>query len=346
MEALVLKGPNELALEQRDIPKPGPEEVLIRVENATICHTDFFVIEGLYPNTKYPTVPGHEFAGVIEKCGERTTRLKPGDPVAVMAYEFCGVCKHCISGRQNGCFDMKGLPFDIEGCYQEYVVIKASSCHKIPDTVSFAEAAIVEAAANGCAVVDRARISSGDTVVVVGPGPIGLLALQFARLKNPASIILTGTRRERLDLGRTLGADHTVNVREEDPVEVVASLTNGEGADAVLFCGGDADAFITAQHLLGKYGRVVIEAVPASSDTRWQLIPFLYTAKALSVIGACGYTADQFRSTIQMIGLKRIDVQSLITHTFPLREYARAFRTSTERLEGAVKVQFQIGSGG
>ncbi|MBD3327945.1 alcohol dehydrogenase catalytic domain-containing protein, partial [Candidatus Peregrinibacteria bacterium] len=317
--------------------------VRIKIEYATICHTDFFVIDGHYPNTKYPTVPGHEFSGVIDECGKGVKFLSPGDKVTAMAFEFCGVCRYCLQGKFSTCENIKGLPFDIEGCFQEFLIINESSCFRIPEEVTLKEAAVVEAIANGCAAFERANIEEGETVLIIGPGPIGLFTLQWVKLKNPKVVILTGTRNERLQKGQTLGADFTINVKENEFYKGVMELTDGKGVDVIIFCGGGDKTFLQAQNLLTKYGRLVIEAVPGRSDELWDIKSFDFTAKAVSILGTCGYTGIQFKKTLDMLALKKIDVDSIITHTFSLEEFAEAFEYSKKRIDSALKVQFKIG---
>jgi len=342
MKALVLNRPNELALEDRPVPEPGVREVLVRVRAASICHTDFFTLRGEYPDCKYPTVLGHEFSGTVEACGPGADNVKPGDRVACMAYSFCGTCRNCRRGRHNGCANVCGIPFDMDGAYQEFTCVSAEMAYPFDESLSFAAASLAEPAANGCSAADRAEILPGDHVVVIGPGPIGLLALQAARLQQPGTLTMLGTRPERLAAARRLGADQAIHVRECDPREAVMDRTGGQGADAILLCTGAQEAWHLAGEIAAMYGRIIVEALPDAQDAAWPVRVFDFTARHIAYLGVSGYNATQFRAALDLVQDGRIDAASLITHRFPLEEYARAFETSDTRREGAIKVVFEM----
>ena len=342
MKSLVLTEPHKLVFQKRPVPVPGPAEVLIRVKAASICHTDFITLNGEYPGCKYPTVLGHEFSGIVEQCGGNVTHLKPGDRVTSLAYAYCRTCPSCHRGLQNGCRHSLGIPFQIDGAYQEMVSIPGMMVYSFDDSLSFAEAALTEPAANGYSAVDRATIYPGENVVVIGPGPIGLLALQAAKLKLPGSVTMLGTRLERLQLAVNLGATHTINVCKTDPYEAVMDITGGKSADVILLCAGTEDAWNLAGRILAPYGRVVVEALPPAHNTQWTVPVFDFTAKSISYIGVSGYTAAQFGTVLELMQSKKINVESLITHRFRLKDYKEAFETADKRKGGAIKVVFEM----
>ena len=342
MKSLVLEGPNELVLKERCVPEPGPDEVLIRVRSASICHTDFFTLRGEYPGCKYPTVLGHEFSGVVEGMGAEVRQVAVGDRVTCLAYDFCGACHYCHRGLENGCANIRGIPFHIDGAYQERLCMRAGATFTFDESLGFNEAALTEPAANAYAAVERGGIGPGEQVVVIGPGPIGLLAVQLARFQRPSTITLVGTRAERLDLGERTGATHTVNVREVDGYEAIMDITGGRGADVVILCAGTESAWELAGRVLAKYGRVVVEALPDDADTRWPVRVFDFTAQHISYLGVSGYTAAQFGAALQLMQEKKVDTAAVITHTFGLGEYAEAFATSDKRKDGAIKVVIEV----
>ena len=344
MKSLVLTEPDKLVLEERPVPMPGPTEVRINVKAAAICHTDFFTLTGEHPWTKYPTVLGHEFSGIAERCGEGVTHVNPGDRVTALGFAYCGTCPGCRRGLHNACRHIRGIPFQMDGAFQEQVCVPALMVYPFDESLSFAEAALCEPAANGYAAADRADIYPGEHVVVIGPGPIGLLALQAAKLKSPGSLTMLGTRQERLALAAKLGATQTLNVRQTDPYEAVMNITGGYGADVVLLCAGTKDAWDLSARILAKYGRVAVEALPPVRDTYWSVPVFNFTAQHISYLGVSGYTAGQFAVTLALIQSKQIDVASLITHRFALGDYQEAFETSDQRKGGAIKVIFDIGT--
>ena len=342
MKSLVMTAPNELVLQERPVPVPGVSDVLMSVKAASICHTDFFTLRGEYPGCKYPTVLGHEFSGIVEQCGESVSHVKPGDRVTCLAFTYCGTCRMCRRGLHNGCRPMFGIPFHMDGAYQEMVAVPAVMAFPFGESLSFAEAALTEPAANGYAAAEAAGIHPGEDVIVMGPGPIGLLALQAARLKAPGSLVMLGTRPERLQLAAELAAPETINVRESDPYKALMDLTGGRGVDVVLLCAGTEEAWNLAGKILAPYGRIVVEALPPVYETQWPVPVYDFTAKAISYLGVSGYTGGQFGAALELEQSKKIDVASLITHRFSLDQYEEAFETSDKRKGGAIKVVFEI----
>ncbi len=181
-----------------------------------------------------------------------------------------------------------------------------------------------------------------DHVVVVGPGPVGLLAVQFARLRAPKTLTLVGTRDERLEVGERTGATHTLNIRKTDPYEEIMEITGRHGADVVILCAGTEDAWALATRSMAMYGRIAVEALPERAETQWPVRAFDMTALHLSYLGVCGYTAAQFEATLELMQEGQVDVSQVITHTFGLEEYARAFDTSDRRKDGAIKVVIEV----
>lgn len=342
IKSLVLERPNELVLQDRPTPQPAPGELLIRVKSASVCHTDFIPMRGDYPGCKYPTVLGHEFSGIVEQCGSDVTSHQPGDRVTCLGFAFCGTCKYCRGGRENGCENIRDVPFDMDGAYQQMMCMSAMSALKFDESLSFNQAALTECAANAYAAVERCQIQPGEHVVVIGPGPIGLLTVQFAKLRTPATLTLLGTRDERLQVGEKTGATHTVNVRQNDPYEAIMDITASHGADAVILCAGTEKAWELAGSILAKYGRLAVEALPDKSDTQWPVTVFDFTARHISYLGVSGYTVAQFTATLKLIQQTKVDVTKVITHTFPLAEYAEAFETADQRKDGAIKVVIEI----
>lgn len=300
-------------------------------------------MRGLHPAIRYPTVLGHEFSGVVEACGESVTHVKPGDRVTSLGFASCGTCMACRRGLTTGCRNIRAMPFHLDGPFQEMVRVPAVSIFPVPDSLPLEEAALTEPGANGYAAAERGAIFPGENVVIVGPGPIGLMALQAAALRQPGSLTMLGTRPERLETAARLGATHTVNVRETDAYDAIMELTDGAGADVILLCGGGRDAWELAGRVVALYGRVVIEALPDTPDTRWPVSVFDFTAKQMAYLGVNGFTATHFGTVLHLLHAGKIKAAPLITHRFALEDYAQALETTERRLEGAIKVLFQIG---
>lgn len=239
---------------------------------------------------------------------------------------------------QSSCGKAKSMPFAMEGIFRERIVVPANIVYPITDSFSLDEAALTEPAANSYAAVDRANIYPGEKVVIIGPGPIGLLALQIASLKQPELLIMLGTRNDRLEHALKLGATDVVNVREKEPFKAIMNITNGYGADVVIICGGNISSWELSEKLMTQFGRIIIEALPETSDTKWPMTPFMFMEKAIGCLGIHGFNSSQFGNTLELMQTGKIKVSSLITHKFSMDQYQEAFNTSRNHDTGALKV--------
>ena len=346
MKAAVLYGEGDMRLvNDYPVPEPGPNEVLIRVEACAICGTDPKILAHGWPN--HPSygefIFGHEYAGKIAALGEGVTEFQIDDRVAMEPHKGCGVCDNCRDGLYNTCLNYGNLAkghrhygFTTNGGYAEYAVNHTNSVYKIPDDMPLDETTLLTTAATSLYGIRRiGGIQTGETVVVSGPGAIGLMGVLLSRLLGAGTIILTGTRAERLVMGRKLGADITINVREENVIERIIELTDGVGADAVLECAGSSQAATDAVEYTKKNGRIALIGIYQEP------VPLNLFKVAQWNITIAGSKAEGERSLAQALPLlsRHVDTLSpLITHTFPLDEVHKAFETAEKRLGGAIKV--------
>jgi 2-desacetyl-2-hydroxyethyl bacteriochlorophyllide A dehydrogenase len=338
VKALEISRPNWIDLVERPVPRIGPEEALIRVAAAGLCHTDLYALRGQNPAVRYPIVPGHEFSGVVEACGPAVRAARPGDPVTVMTILACGHCRHCRQGRTTVCQNYAELGSQRDGGFGEYVAAPARSLVPIDD-LGLPQAAMAEPAANAYSAVRHACIEPGDRVAVIGPGPVGLLALQVARLAQPRDLILLGTRDARLDVGARLGATHLLNVQREDPVGAVHELTDGQGVDVVLRCAGTASATELALQIAATSARVALEGVTAGRETV-ALAPDALVFRRLTLIGVRGWSEHEFATAVELMKLGAVDAKPLLTHRFGLEEHRAAYRVLDEAKDEVIKAQF------
>ena len=347
MRAAVLYGEGDMRLvDDYPVPQPDPGEVLIQVKACAICGTDPKILAHGWPN--HPPygkfIFGHEYTGRIVAIGEGVTEFATGDRVAVEPHKGCGVCDNCRDGLYNTCLNYgnraKGhrhYGFSANGGYAEYACNHVNSVYKIPDDMPLDQATLITTAATSLYGIRRiGGIQAGETVVVSGPGAIGLIGVALARLLGAGTIVLTGTRPERLELGRSLGADVTINVREENVVERVMDLTRDVGADAVLECAGTTQAAVDAVEFSKKNGRVALVGIYQESA------PLNVNKIVQWNITVAGSKAEGERSLAQALSLlgrqQTVDLSQLITHTFPLDQIHAAFETAEKRLGGAIKV--------
>jgi L-iditol 2-dehydrogenase len=340
MRALLLKAPGEAILTELGKPAIGPEDVLIRSRAVGICGSDVELYRGTRPADfyRYPIVPGHEWAGEIVAVGAQVRHLAPGDKVVSEGFLFCGTCRNCRMGLTNLCeagYDEIG--FTRTGGLAEYVAVPARLVHTLPNACSLEEAALLEPTAVVAHAFLRTQPQAGGTVVVVGDGNIGLLAVQVARLFSPAIIMLVGSRNERLEMARHLGATHIINIKQSDPEPLIQSLTGGHGADFVFEGGTRPEGVETSIRLARRGGTVVLEGI-AGSGARLSLESDIFVLKHLTVLGIFGANSAAWTYAVQIFRSGLLNLAPLITHRFALTDYRAALDTVVGRQSKTLKV--------
>lgn len=347
MQALVLTGVSQFSVREVDVPAPGPTEVLCRVQACAICGTDPHIIEGhtrgRWPRS-YPFIPGHEWSGKVVQSGEVATRFgwQVGDRVAGTSHAGCGYCRMCTTGRYNLCENYgrddlghRQYGHYTNGAYAEYVVHSMRSVHKIPDSLPFDQAALVDTASIALHTLKRPGINPGDTVAIMGPGPMGILTDFCARILGAARTIIVG-RGERLQRAAELGAE-VVDYTVADPVEQIRAITGGRGADVTCDCAGTPDAIRWSLDAARKGGKVALTGVPTETLDLSRATVQHMVLQELDIYGVRA-NRGTCEEVIPLMAARRIDVAPLITHHFPLAEFAEAYRVFTQREAGALKV--------
>lgn len=350
MKAWVLHGPDELKLEEKPVPTPGSGEVLVRVDAIAICGTDLEIIshglpallEGELPFNKGFT-PGHEYMGTVVALGPDVDEFGVGDRVTVEIHAGCGRCERCRHGMYTSCLNYsnrrkghRANGFTTDGCFAEYAVNHINTLVKVPDDMSDAEATLVVTSGTAMYGLDAlGGLIAGEAIVVTGPGPIGLMGVACAKALGASPVILTGTRESRLKMGRELGADYTINVREEDVLEAIKRITHGEGVDLVLECSGAPNATNEASKMLKRGGKICLAAFP-SKPVETDLAYLV--RNNIHLYGIRGEGKGAVKRGMALMAQRKFDATKLITHTFSLDELPTALRYARERIEDAIKV--------
>ena len=338
MKALYITAPGQYGLVDRPTPTPALDEALVKVAKASICHTDVIILAGA-PHARYPVIPGHEFSGIVEECGPAVKHIQPGDRVGVHTILGCGQCPACGRGDHLACAHYDELGSKRDGGFAEYCTVPARHLHKLPDHVTLEEAAMLEPLANANSIIRQAEVKWGERVVIIGPGPIGLMAVGVARWLNPSVLALVGTRDNRLALGQSLGATHTVNITESGAAErLKEDILGGKGAEVVVECAGTPDALRLAFSIIGWRGRIAIEGA-FDEHAQFPIEPYFFLARAMTLKGINGWLTPDFLRGLDMVSAGQIDVKPIITHTLPLAEWEAAFDWVTRRKSEAIKVQ-------
>lgn len=350
MEAVILTAPMKFEIGEVETPVPGHGEVLVQVESTTICGTDIEIIKGTHVPRwppRFPAILGHEWAGKIVAMGPGTEGfgLEMGDHVAGTSHAGCGACRMCLTGRYNLCLNYgkavtghRQYGHITQGSYAEYVVNNLRALHKMPQEMPFDVGSCVDPAACGLWTAKRAGVRPGDTVVVLGSGPIGVFAFESARALGAGRVIVVGGGK-RLDTIAAQGAE-TVNYREGGVPERIKALTGGRLANVVLETAGTSDSFRWTVDCGGKGARIAITGIPENiPDLAWKRV----VLEEMDIFGVranpnCG---DE---VVALIQAGRIRVAPYITHRFPLRQYREAFDAFVARKDGALLVNLTPGA--
>ena len=312
-------------------------DVRIRVTAAGVCGTDVHIIQGKVRFVDPPLVLGHEFAGVVEECGAGVTRVRPGDRVKCDSVCGCGECSWCADGATQFCPSGSEFGITRDGGWAEWLVVPERNLHILPGAITDEVAAIMDVEVFGS--LRKPGIFPGETVAVFGPGPAGLIAIQVARAMGAGVVILCGTRRERLEAGKELGADHVINVSERDPVEAIREMTNGRGADLVFEGAGNRKAVLDGIEAVRAQGKLVLYGVHGAPVPEVPLDRIVL--KDIVVYGALTNRTG-WEELMRMVAQKKLDLARLITHTYPLEAASEAYAASSDRRSGCLKAVLRI----
>ncbi len=340
MKALVKTnhGPGNLELRDVPIPQIKPDEVLIRVRACGICGSDLKIEDDQHPYTP-PVVVGHEFAGEITEIGGNVSGWAVGDRVVSEQHTHaCGHCRQCLTGNAFACASKRAPGYFEDGAFTKFIKVPDWLLHRIPDNINYIEAAFSEpsaVAAHG--MLERTVIAPEDVVLVLGCGPIGMVAAKMAQVAGASKVILTGIDRDekaRLPKARELGIDHVVNVAQEDVTRIVEELTGGEGADVVIELAGAIPAIQQAFRLTRRLGRVGIIGQPPTDEVQIPYREALF--RALTVVFSYSSKYTSWERVLSLFERGAIQPADFITHVLPLEKWKQGYELS--RNGEAVKV--------
>ena len=334
MKALVKYDMKPHAMEIRDvpIPEPGPGQIRVKVEYAGICGSDLHIYENsIQITTRPPVVTGHEFSGYVDKIGEGVEGWQVGDRIVAEAvYHRCGVCKYCRMGKYNLCLDKLSFGYVYNGCFERYTIVEDYNAHHLPDEIDMVSGAMIEPmACVARGVYDQCHLEAGFTVLVSGPGPIGLIAAQIAKAEG-CEVIITGTGidKERLEIARQLGIHHVVNIQEENLQELVDRLTDGYGVDAVLECSGSQAGVNSGLKLVRKCGWFTMIAL-CGREIMFDIETINY--KELHFSGSIASTYDNWEKSLALLRLGYVKLAPLATGIYKLDDWKQAFQDMMDK---------------
>lgn len=337
MKAAVYHGKQDLRVEDVPVRELKENEVLIKVKYCGVCGTDIHIFNGDGGSFEVtpPLIPGHEFAGIVEKIGSAVTAVKVGDRVSADPNDMCGECYFCKNAMQHFCTNNIGVGTTVDGGFAEYVIIREKQVYKFADGLSFIEAAMAEPISCCLHGIDLCNIKSGDTVLVMGGGPIGMIMMQLARNAGASKVIMSEPVEEKRELAKKLGATLTINPLEEDVEAVLGDYCNN--VNVVIECVGNIHTQADAIKFAGK-GATVMYFGLAAPEESLPLKPDDVFKKELKITSSFinPYT---FERAIQVLESQTIDLESLITNIVPLDEIADVFTKPEYRRTGKVMIQ-------
>ena len=329
MKAAVFTDLCTIEIREKDKPVPESDQVVVKVERCGICGSDMHgYTEGPSLGVFYPfgVVMGHEFSGTVADLGNDVEGFQTGDRVVILPMGWCGNCEFCLNGKHTHCRSQKAYSFGLtlinDGAFAEYVLIKKPEQQliKLPDNISFEEAALVEPLAVGFHGVVESRFKMGDVTAVIGAGPIGLAVIQSLKLGGAGKIIVFEISPERGEIARKFGADVIINIAVEGESSAMIEynkLTGGYGADIVYECSGVDWGFKNGHNLMKSGGQVMILGVIMHEVS---MNPNIFVLKATEMKATFGYSISAFRKVVELLGQKKFETAAMISGVISLKD--------------------------
>lgn len=324
MKVAKFYAPGDIRLEDIEEPRVAAGEVKIRVRNCSTCGTDVKIFRSGHPNMSPPQVMGHEIAGEIAEIGDGVVGWNIGDRVQVIAAIPDGTCEYCVGGTPAICPNQLSMGYQFAGGFAEFMIVPrevldVDGLNRIPDGLGFAEASLAEPLACVLNGQELARVGTGDTVVVVGSGPIGCLHVRLARSRGAAMIILVDINGERLaEAAALVKPDLTIVSSEVDPVDAVLVATDGRGADVVITAAASGAAQEQGLRMLARRGRLSLFGGLAKDHPTITVDANLVHYRELTIVGVNGSSPAHNKQALALIASGAVPVADLITHSLPL----------------------------
>ena len=339
MKAALYKGPNKIVIGEIPIPEPKENEIQVKVGSVGICGTDVHLYKGFKGGSftiEKDVVFGHEFGGIITKLGSRVPSFfKLGQRVVVEPNIGCGNCKTCIAGHYVHCENgQRIIGIHRNGGFAEYTTAPHEKVFAIPDNFSLKAASVFEPFAICVYGIKRAPILPGDIVTILGPGVAGLHFTMLSKACGASKVILAGTNPARLALGKKLGADIIINVKEKNLQDEIMRETNGRGSDYVFESAGVQDTLSKMINIAAQRSKICVYSVPIQTIDNVDFAEFLM--RDLTMVAAAG-AQNTFPQAIKIVSSGIVDIEKVITHAFPLEDIEHAFEVTDKRLDGVAK---------
>jgi len=335
---------HKIEIRDTEVPKPAPDEVLVKIEYVGICGSDVHFYEaGKIGDfiVEPPFILGHETAGIVEEVGSGVKDLKPGDKVALEPSVPCRSCSMCRQGKYNLCPDVKMMaapPY--HGALTKYLTHPAAFSYKLPGNVSTMEGALIEPLAVGLHAVAQGGVALGDSVTVLGAGCIGLVSLLSAKGAGAGRVYVADIEDKRLEFAKKLGATETINAKEVDTIEKIGALTEGLGTDKVIECAGSPVTIAQTPHLVSRDGIIVLVGMSLQDEINYNLMQLILKEASLTTVFRY---RNKYPVAIEAIASGAIKIKNIVTHTFDFEDTKKAFDFVIENPSDVVKAVIKVG---
>ena len=347
MKALFYKGKKKISVEDVAVPQISENEILLRVNAASVCATDLKIREfGHFKNPDdKPIILGHEFSGEIAKTGKDVKNLREGMRVSIAPNIGCGHCPECIRGFTNLCENYEAFGISMDGAFAEYVRVPARYISQgnifiLPDNITFEEGALIEPLAAAFNGIESARIDLSDIVLIIGAGSMVILNMMLAKLKGAQKVIVSEIDPMRIKIAEKTGADYIINPQKEDLRNRLMELSYGRGADVIIIAVSSAKAQEQSLDIIARCGRIALfGGLPKGTETinfKSNVVHY----KQVIVTGTTGSTVSQYKRSMELAESKKIDLNRLISKKFKLTDAEQAFSNAV--LPENLKVLFII----
>jgi L-iditol 2-dehydrogenase len=345
MLASRLYGIRDLRIEELPRPVPGPGQVLLKIASVGVCGSDVhYYLHGRIGSqvVTEPIIMGHEFSAWIAESGPGVEDLTPGQLVAVDPGISCRQCEPCLQGHPNLCPHVRfcGTP-PIDGVFAEYTLMPAENCYPLPETISPVEGAMLEPLGIAIHSADLAHLKAGQTVAVLGAGPIGLLIAAVARAVGASEVFMTEPLAHRRQFALDYIADAALNPDDSDVVAEIEHLTGGRGVDVAFEAAGDADTPQQAAAMARIGGKVILAGIPADDSLTLNASTVRHKGLTLKVVRRMKHT---YPRAIRLVQAGLVDLKPLATHLFPLEQIAEAFDLVASYQDGVLRAVVQLGT--
>ena len=338
----VMTEPKRITFREVPVPKPGPDQVLVKIKRIGICGSDIHVYHGTHPYTSYPVTQGHEVSGQIVELGEYVKDLQVGQKVTIEPQVFCGRCYPCLHGKYNLCEKLKVMGFQTTGTASEYFAVDASKVTALPEALSYSEGAMIEPLAVTVHAAKRFPEVKGAKAVVLGCGPIGILLVQSLKALGAAQVLATDISDARLELAKALGADFAVNTRSEDYASALLEAFGPDKADVIYECAGTDITMEQAIQNARKGSTIILVAVfgkRASVDLA------KLNDSELDLNTSMMYRHEDYVDAIRFVQEGKIQLRPLQTAHFPFADYLKAYQFIDDNREKTMKVLIDVDGG-